>query len=72
MPRNFDKLLILSCFKKELLRLFFLEIGHPKYAPTIGKNVLYFAINKECKKLSQKCYTEEWSSTWIIWKSVRK
>ena len=41
----------LSCFKRELLRLFFEEIKHPKYASVITKKVLYYAINSESKKL---------------------
>ena len=51
MPSDFDKLLKLFCFKKELLRFFFEEFEHPEYAPIIGEEVLYFAINNECKKL---------------------
>ena len=51
MPGDFDKLLKLSCFKKELLRFFFEQIEHTEYAPVIGEKVLYCAINNECKKL---------------------
>ena len=51
MPSNFDKLLELSCFKKELFRFFFEEIEHLEHAPIIGEKVLYCAINNECKKL---------------------
>ena len=54
MPSDFNKLLKLSCFKKELLRFFFEEIEHPEYAPIIGENILYCAINNECKKLNCK------------------
>ena len=51
MPSDFDKLLKLSCFKRELLRFFFEEIEHPEYVPVIGEKVLYCAINSESKKL---------------------
>ena len=51
MPSDFDKLLKLSYFKKELLRFFFEEIERPKYAPMIGEKVLYCAINNEYKNL---------------------
>ena len=51
MSSGFDKLLKLSWFKKDLLKFFFEEIEHPKYAPVIGEKVLYSTINNECKKL---------------------
>ena len=51
MPSDFDKLLKLSCFKRELLRFFFEEIEHPEYAPVTGEKILYCAINSESKKL---------------------
>ena len=50
MPSDFDKLLKLSCFKKEF-KFFFEEIENPKYAQITGGKVLYCAINNECKKL---------------------
>ena len=40
MLSDFDKLLKLSSFKKELLRFFFEEIEHLEYALTIGEKVL--------------------------------
>ena len=40
MLSDFDKLLKLSSFKKELLRFFFEEIEHLEYALTIGEEVL--------------------------------
>ena len=52
MPNDFDKLLKLSCFKKELLRFFFEKIEHPEYAPIISEKVWYCAINNESKKLN--------------------
>ena len=51
MPSNFDKLLELSCFKKELFTFFFEEIEHLEHAPIISEKVLYWAINNEYKKL---------------------
>ena len=54
LSSDFDKLLKLSCFKKELLRFFFVEIGHSEFAPIIIEKVLYCAINNDCKKLLQK------------------
>ena len=51
MPSDFDKLLKLSCFKKELLSCFFEEIEHSEHALIIGEKVLYCTINNECKKL---------------------
>ena len=49
MPSDFDKLLKLCCFKKELLRFFFEEIEHQQYAPIIDEKILCCAINNECK-----------------------
>ena len=40
MLSDFDKLLKLSSFKKELLRFFFEEIEHLEYALKIGEKVL--------------------------------
>ena len=40
MLSDFDKLLKLSSFKKELLRFFFEEIEHLEYALTIGEKGL--------------------------------
>ena len=51
MPSDFDKLLKLSCFKRELLRFFFEEIEHPEHVPVTGEKILYCAINSESKKL---------------------
>ena len=50
MPSDFDKLLELSCFKKELLRFFFKEIEHVEYAPIIGEKILYCASENFSKK----------------------
>ena len=51
MSSDFDKLLKLSSFKKELLRFFFEKVEHPEYAPILDEKILYCAINNECKKL---------------------
>ena len=53
-PSDFDKLLKLSSFRKELLRFFFEEIEHLEYAVIIGEKILYFAINKDAKNYIAK------------------
>ena len=56
-----------SCFKKELLRFFFEEIEHQRYA--IGEKILDFAINNECKKLdfaNDKLKIKRVPELWVI------
>ena len=49
MPSDFDQLVRLSCFKKELLIYFFEEIEHQTYAPIICEKILYCAMNNKSK-----------------------
>ena len=50
IPSDFNELLKISSFQRQLLCFFYKEHEDPVYGAILSKNVFYCAIDSECKK----------------------
>ena len=50
IPSDFNELLKISSFKRQLLRFWYVEYEAPVYGAILGRKVFYCATDNECKK----------------------